>query len=166
MLGESQACLAIQKGRTSTRFSVLNLVMSNDGEGAFTLLLVAVIDHATWQPYGNASYYGGCNNPPEALRTVQRRKDIYTFNLSHLSFGGFIFYHIIKFNDGVFCLHEERIFNYSLNRSVVFLYILILTSAIPSFCLLGLVADEHVVYDDNKLLDTMWPSYCVNVRIQ
>jgi len=73
MLGESQACLAIRKGRTSTRFSVLNLVMSNDGEGAFTLLLVAIIDHATWQPYGNASYYGGCNNPPEALRTVQRR---------------------------------------------------------------------------------------------
>jgi len=47
--------------------------MSNDGEGASTLLLVAVIDHATWQPYGNASYYGGSDNPPEALRTVQRR---------------------------------------------------------------------------------------------
>ena len=47
-----------------------------------------------------------------------------------------------------------------------FLYILILTSAIPSFSLLGLVANERVVYGDNKLLDTMWPSYCVNVRFQ
>jgi len=47
-----------------------------------------------------------------------------------------------------------------------FLYILILTSAIPSFSLLGLVVDECVVYDDNKLLDTMWPSYYVNVRVQ
>ena len=54
-------------------FSVLNLIMSNDGEDASILLLVAVIDHATWQPYSNASYYGGSNNPPEALRTVQRR---------------------------------------------------------------------------------------------
>ena len=63
--------------------------MSNDGEGASTLLLVAaiaftlllvaaiastlllvaVVDHL----YGNASYYGGHDNPPEALRTVQRR---------------------------------------------------------------------------------------------
>ena len=43
--------------------------MSNDGEGASTLLLVAVIDHL----YGNASYYGGSDNPPEALPTVQRR---------------------------------------------------------------------------------------------
>jgi len=96
--------------------------MSNDGEGASTLLLVAVIDHATWQPYGNASYYGGSDNPPEALRTVQRRQNIYIFNSFHLSLGGFIFYHIFKFNDGVFCLHEERIFNYSFNRSVVFIH--------------------------------------------
>ncbi len=36
-----------------------------------------------------------------------------------------------------------------------FLCILILTSAITSFSLLGLVADERVVYDDKKLLDTM-----------
>ena len=36
-----------------------------------------------------------------------------------------------------------------------FLYIFFLASAIPSFSLLGLVADERVVHDDNKLLDTM-----------
>jgi len=29
-------------------FSVLNFVMSNDGEGASTLSTVAVIDHVTW----------------------------------------------------------------------------------------------------------------------
>ena len=45
------------KGTYIDAFSVLSLVMSNDGEGASTLLPVAVIDHGTWLPFGNTSYY-------------------------------------------------------------------------------------------------------------
>jgi len=54
---------------------VLNLVTSNDGEGASTLSPVAVIDHGTWLPFCNAIYYDGSNNPPEALRTVREDKN-------------------------------------------------------------------------------------------
>ncbi len=54
---------------------MLNLVTSNDSEGTSLLSPVAVIDHGTWLPFGNASYDDGSNNPPEALRTVREHKN-------------------------------------------------------------------------------------------
>ena len=109
--------------------------------------------------HGNASYFGGSNNPPEALRTVIS-SICFTPVLVALSFIIFL-----SSTMGYFAYMKKE---FSTIRLIDpwFLYIVIVTSAIPSFSLLGLVTDERVVYDDNKLLNTMWPSYCVNVRFQ
>lgn len=102
---------------------MLNLVTSNDGEGTSILSPVAVIDHGTWLPFGNASYHDGSNNPPEALSTVREDKNyISSIGPTLVLVAFFFFYHIFEFNDGVYCLHAERIFNYSFNRSVIFVH--------------------------------------------
>jgi len=130
------------------------LVMSNDSEGASTLSPVAVIDNGAWLAYGNASYYDGSNNPPEALRTVREDKNYISSIGSSLVLVAFSFIIFLSSTMGYIVYTKRKL---STIRSIDpwFLYILILTSAVSSFSLLGLVADERVVYDDIKLLDTM-----------
>jgi len=135
-------------------FSMLNLVMSTDGEDISTLLPVAVIDNGPWLAFGNATYYDGSNNPPEALRTVREDKNFISSIGSSLVLVAFSFILFLSSTMGYLVYIKREL---STIRSIDpwFLYILILTPAISSFSLFGLVADERVVHDDKKLLDTM-----------
>ena len=153
-LGGVTGMFSSAKGAYIDAFSVLNLVMSNDSEGASTLSPVAVIDNGAWLAFGNASYYDGSNNPPEALRTVREDKNYISSIGSSLVLVAFSFIIFLSSTMGYIVYTKRKL---STIRSIDpwFLYILILTSAVSSFSLLGLVADERVVYDDIKLLDTM-----------
>jgi len=153
-LGGVTGMFSSAKGAYIDAFSVLNLVMSNDSEGASTLSPVAVIDNGAWLSFGNASYYDGSNNPPEALRIVEEEMNYLSLIYANFVYVAMILSLLIGLIMG-YIVKKKREELMSRTFDPLYLHILVITSAISSLSLLAFVGDERLASEHNSLLNVM-----------
>ncbi len=134
-------------------FSIFNLE-KDEAKNDSILLSVALMDNGVWQSFENATYFDGSNIPPEALRTIE--EDMNIVSLSDIYFVFVTFTVIFLFSLVMsYLVHVKKKTSAILTFEPWYLHILILTSAISSICLLGMIVDERLVHHDTNMLNVM-----------
>jgi len=134
-------------------FSILNLE-KDEANNESILLSVAMMDNGIWQSFENATYFDGSNIPPEALRTIEEDMNVVSSTDIYFVFAAFTF--ILLFSLVMsYLVHVKKKNSAILTFEPWYLHNLILTSAISSVCLLGLIVDERLIHHNSTMLDVI-----------